>query len=83
MWRGGFRFENICFPPLSSGIALVVQPCLRFRIPLIGRVETGRAGRGRSTVPVFQPPPRSTQHADFLVHAVATTPAQRLGVLLR
>jgi hypothetical protein len=26
MWRGGFRFEHICFPPLSSGGALVVQP---------------------------------------------------------
>src|ERR1700693_1548471 len=35
MWRGGVRFEHICFPPLSSGGALVVQPWLRFHIPLI------------------------------------------------
>src|SRR6202166_296894 len=35
MWRGGFRFEHICFPPLSSGGALVVRPWLRFHIPLI------------------------------------------------
>jgi hypothetical protein len=26
MWRGGFRFEHICFPPLSFDGALVVQP---------------------------------------------------------
>jgi hypothetical protein len=25
MWRGGFRFEHICFPPLSFGGALVVR----------------------------------------------------------
>src|ERR1700738_3437733 len=36
------------FPPLSSGGALVVQPWLRFHIPLIGRVEDWRAGVGRS-----------------------------------
>src|ERR1700682_4233056 len=36
------------FPPLSSGGALVVQPWLRFHIPLIGRVEDWRAGLGRS-----------------------------------
>src|SRR6202049_2209766 len=30
-------------PPLSSGGALVVQPWLRFHIPLIGRVEGWRA----------------------------------------
>src|SRR6202171_5578695 len=35
-------------PPLSSGGALVVQPWLRFHIPLIGRVEDWRAGLGRS-----------------------------------
>src|SRR5215470_11423215 len=35
MWRGGFRIEHICLPPLSSGGALVVQPWLRFHIPLI------------------------------------------------
>src|SRR6202162_6061662 len=35
MWRGGVRFEHICFPPLSSGGALVVRPWLRFHIPLI------------------------------------------------
>ena len=35
MWRGGFRFEHICFPPLSFGGALLVRPWLRFHIPLI------------------------------------------------
>src|ERR1700680_3453480 len=35
MWRGGFRFEHICFPPLSSGGASLVRPWLRFHIPLI------------------------------------------------
>src|ERR1700737_1338505 len=35
-------------PSLSIGGALVVQPWLRFHIPLIGRVEDWRAGLGRS-----------------------------------
>jgi hypothetical protein len=26
MWRGGFRFKHICFPPLSFDGALMVQP---------------------------------------------------------
>jgi hypothetical protein len=38
-------------PPLSSGGALVVQPWLRFHIPLIGRVEGWRAVVARGSRP--------------------------------
>ena len=34
MWRGGYS-RTYLLPPLSSGGALVVQPWLRFHIPLI------------------------------------------------
>src|ERR1700730_11296401 len=74
---GPFLVESRCgavalgrtylLPPLSSGGALVVQPWLRFHIPLIGRVEGWRAGvaRGSRPTPRLQPPPRRTQRADF------------------
>ena len=54
-------------PPLSSGGALVVRPWLRFHTPLIGTTPRGFPCCVRFPC----------------VHAAATTPAQRLGVLLR
>src|SRR5262249_49811568 len=48
--------QTYLFPPLSSGGALVVQPWLRFHIPLIGRVEDWRAGLGRCSCSLLSRP---------------------------
>jgi hypothetical protein len=55
MWRGCCRL-NISVAASFVWPCLVVQPWLRFHIPLIGRVEDWRAGVGRSLCSLLSRP---------------------------